>query len=458
MTTLLEVDARTAAALAHQRRRRLIRWALVALFVLGLLGLGFHLSDVTNPLLVGLLLSYILNPLVEALERRGWSRNTSVLVLFGVVLVVVGGVVVFAAVKAADHLDDLRRVVAGERIVDLHDPALSPADRARVDSGFDLVKLDAQHAFFDEDGDGERRVGVAEQIAAYASEHLGARLSRNELAQMARAYQAQAASVLGAGVELSAGLRRSLGELGTFFGYVLLVPLYTFFLLQSFSSLRDGIRDHLPGAYRGRIVDLAQKIDRQVAAFFRGKLMLAMTKGVVTWLGLWIAGVPFAFFIGMGAGLLSVVPLLGPLCGIPLAVVLSWEGPEGWALRVVWVLVAFGAAEVVEAVVQPVILGREVGLSPLSLILALFVFGKLLGFFGVLLAVPIACIVKILFTELVLPEIRALAEEPGPPGPPSPAAPAVSAAAEAPPPAAAPVIEVVEAPRPPAPPTPPAGA
>lgn len=445
MTTLLEVDPRTAAALAHQRRRRLARWALVALFVLGLLGLGFYLSDVTNPLLVGLLLAYILNPLVEALERRGWSRNTSVLVLFAVVLVVVGGAVVFAAVKAADHLDDLRRVVAGERIVELHDPNLAAADRARIEAGVDLVKLDAQHAFFDEDGDGERRVGVAEQIAAYASEHLGARLSREELAKMARAYQAQAATVLGAGVELTAGLRRSLGELGTFFGYVLLVPLYTFFLLQSFSSLRDSIRDHLPGAYRARIVDLALKIDRQVAAFFRGKLMLALTKGAVTWIGLWIAGVPFAFFIGMGAGLLSVVPLLGPLCGVPLAIVLSWEGPEGWALRLVWVLAAFLAAEGVEAVVQPVILGREVGLSPLSLILALFVFGKLLGFFGVLLAVPIACIVKILFTELVLPEIRALADEPGPP------------ASTTPPPATA--VEVVEAPAPPSPPpAPPAGA
>lgn len=444
MTSLLEVDPRTAAALVQQRRRRLARWALFVAFLLGMLGLGFYLSDVTNPLLLGLLLAYILNPLVEALERRGWSRSASVVVLFGVVLVGVGGALVFAAAKAADHLDDLRRVIAGERIVDLHDPTLAPADRARIDAGVNLVKLDAHHAFFDEDGDGERRIGVAEQIAAYASEHLGARLSRQELAQMARAYQAQAASVVGAGVELTAGLRRSLGELGTFFGYVLLVPLYTFFLLQSFSSLRDSIRDHLPGAYRARIVDLAAKIDRQVAAFFRGKLMLATAKGVVTWIGLWLAGVPFSFFIGMGAGLLSVVPFLGPLCGVPLAVVLSWDGPEGWALRVVWVLAAFLAAEGVEAALQPVILGREVGLSPLSLILALFVFGNLLGFFGVLLAVPIACIVKILFTELVLPEIRVLAEEPGPPLPSS--APAAPSPAEA------------AAPPAPTPPAPPAGA
>lgn len=418
---------REGEATAVQSRRHLVRWAMVALFVVGLLGFGFYLSDVTNPLLVGLLLAYILNPLVEALERRGWSRNTSVVVLFGLVLVATAGLSIFAALKAADQIDDLRQVLAGERVLDLDDPNLAK-DRERFGLG-KVVQLDERHFFIDEDGDRTRRVGVAEKIANYASEHLGARLSREDLAQMARAYQTQAASVLRAGAEMGDGLRRSLGELGTFFGYVLLVPLYTFFLLQSFSSLRDSMRDHLPGAYRGRIIDLLTKIDRQVAAFFRGKLTLALTKGVATWIGLWIVGVPFAFFIGMGAGILSVVPLLGPLCGVPLAVVLSWEGPEGWALRVVWVLAAFLAAEGVEAVVQPVILGREVGLSPLSLILALFVFGKLLGFFGVLLAVPIACIVKILFTELVLPEIRALAEEePGPPPPGAPAAPAAPVA------------------------------
>jgi predicted PurR-regulated permease PerM len=423
-----------------EARRRLTRWGLVAAFVAGLLACGFYLSDVTNPLLVGLLLAYILNPLVEALERRGWSRNAAVLVMFGATVVGTGGLVVFAAVKAADHLDALRSAIAGERVIDLDDPAfVSSSDLTGMTArGVPLVMTDARHGFFDEDGNGTWRPGIAEQIADKASEHLGARLSRQDLAQLARAYQAQATSVLSAGVELTAGLRRSLSEIGTFFGYVLLVPLYTFFLLQSFSSLRDTMRDHLPGAYRARIVDLARKIDRQVAAFFRGKLLLAFTKGVVTWLGLQVIGVPFAFFIGMGAGLLSVVPLLGPLVGVPLAIVLSWEGPEGWIFRVVWVLVAFGAAEVVEAVVQPVILGREVGLSPLSLILALFVFAKLFGFFGVLLAVPIACIVKILFMELVLPEIKALADEPGPPLPadPPPPAPVVVAVTPPPPPPA----------------------
>jgi len=253
--------------------------------------------------------------------------------------------------------------------------------------------------------------------------HLEAlQLEQEDLERAARAFEGQASSLSDWGVRLSHGLRRSLSELGQFVSYVLLVPLYTFFLLQSFPHLRDAVRDHLPATTRPQIVTIAQEIDRQVAAFFRGKLLLALLKGVATWVGLWLAGVPFAFFIGMGAGLLSVVPLLGPLVGGALAVVLSYEGPDGFALRLLWVALAFGAAEVVEAVAQPLILGREVGLSPLALILSFFVFGELFGLFGLLLAVPIASAVKTLFNHLVLPELRALAgaDPPGGAGSPGP--------------------------------------
>lgn len=434
------ISASTAAAVAARRRRRLVRWTVVAAAILALLGLGFFLSDVTNPLLVGLLLAYVLNPLVEALERRGLSRDRSVVILFGVVLLATTGLLGFAALKAADGLQELRHAVAGEPLLDPKDLD----DARRMVQGLDkVVRSDPDHAFIDEDGDGQRRVGLAEKATVFASDRLGARLSRQDLLAMARAYQSQVASVLLAGVELSHTLRRSLGQVGTFFGYVLLVPLYTFFLLRSFSSLRDTVRDHLPGAYRARVVEVARKIDRQVAAFFRGRLVLALIKGLATWFGLWLAGVPFSFAIGMGAGALSVVPFLGPVCGIVLAAVLVFEGPGSYAGRLLMVALAFGAAEVVEAVAQPLILGREVGLSPLAIILSFFVFGRLLGFFGVLLAVPIACVVKVLFEELVLPEVRALAEEPGPPVPPEPepvaapppAAPATPATAAGPPPA-----------------------
>lgn len=442
--TLILPASAEAAATGGRRGKLLRRGALVA-GALAFLGLAFWLDDVTNPLLLGLLLAYVLNPIVEACERRGLSRERSVIVLFAAILLGLVGLAVGVGVKAADGLDDLRRVISGEALLDPRDPD----DARRIAELPALVRpADAGHVFIDEDRDFTRRVGLAEKATALVSEKLGARLSRADLVQLARAYQAQVASVLLAGVQASQGLRRSFSQLGTFFAYVLLVPLYTFFLLQSFSRIREHIRAHLPGAYRARIVDIARKVDRQVAAFFRGRLILAVIKGAVTWLGLLLAGVPFSFFLGLLAGGLSFVPFVGPLFAGSLAVVLSFEGPDGGVGKLVWVAVALGAAEVVEAVAQPVIVGREVGLSPVALILSLVVFGHLFGFFGVLLAVPCACITKILFAEFVLPEVRALAAEPGPPvdppelpaPPPAPAAQPAAAqpAAAAVPPVAAP--------------------
>lgn len=419
--TLVEPAPAPAGA---SRRAKLIRRAALVAGALAFLGLAFYLDDVTNPLLLGLLLAYVLNPIVEACERRGLSRERSVVVLFGLVLLAIVGLSIGLGVKAADALDDLRHLIAGEPLLDRRDPD----DLRRISEVPALVRaVDDAHVYIDEDRNLERRVGLAEKVTGLLSDKLGARLSRADLVQLARAYQSQVASVLMAGVQASQGLRRSFSQLGTFFAYVLLVPLYTFFLLQSFSSIRETIRVHLPGAYRARIVDIARKVDRQVAAFFRGRLILACIKGVVTWLGLLLAGVPFSWFIGLLAGGLSIIPLVGPLCAGSLAVILSFEGPDGGGTKLLFVALALVTAEVVEAVAQPVVVGREVGLSPVALILSLVVFGNLLGFFGVLLAVPCACITKILFEEFVLPEVRALAAEPGPDDaeapPPRPAAP-----------------------------------
>ncbi|RMG18846.1 MAG: AI-2E family transporter [Planctomycetota bacterium] len=408
------------------RRRRLLRWGVALGLVAVLCLLGVFLSDVFNPLLLGLLLAYILDPLVGGLERRGVPRGLAVGLLFGIVLLGSGGLLTFASLRAATRLTDLKDRLAGERVLDpadpddqlllaaLRDPTLRRdlplAQRAQIAA----ISSAEGVVFVDADRDGRRKRGLAEQASLALRDRLGQRFDLGALgldpAALARAYEEHASEIVNVGIGLSQGLRRSFSQLGTFFSYLLLVPVYTFFLSLSFADLRASVRDHLPGFYRERIVAIAAQIDAQVAAFFRGKLAVVLVKGAATWLGLWLAGVPFSFFIGMGAGLLSIVPLVGPIVGGVLSAVLCYT-PEGWLLSLLWVALAFGFAEVVEAVVSPWILGEAVGLSPLALILSLFVFGKLFGFFGVLLAVPIACVVKTLFLELVLPHLEALARE-----------------------------------------------
>lgn len=411
-----------------KRTRRIL---VVGACLVGLLALTFYLRDVFNPLLLGLLLAYILNPIVEWLEGKGVGRAKAVTVLFGAVLLTVGATGAWATFKAAHGLQDFGQRMVGERILDPldpHDAALianvdsqapppphrrdAPAEVTRPHPHAPYVRKDDGEYFFDLDDDGERRLGLIEKATDVLGDQLGElHVGRDELKKLARGLESNAGSFSAWGVRLSQGLKKSFHQVGTFFSYLLLVPVYTFFLLSNFTRIRTSIHDHLPGLYRDRIVEIAVKIDRQVAAFFRGKLMLCLLKGLVTSIGLAIAGVPLPFLIGMGAGVLSIVPFVGPLIGGATAVVLGFGEGGDLLPRMIGIALSFGAAEAVEAVAQPIILGREVGIDPILLVLSFFVFGALFGMFGVLLAVPIMSVVKTLFEELVMPEIDALAAE-----------------------------------------------
>ncbi|MBL4845265.1 MAG: AI-2E family transporter [Planctomycetes bacterium] len=419
----------TSSLLDPTKRRR--RLAIVGLALLSLLGLAFYLRDVFNPLLIGLLLAYILNPLVEWLERKGVNRTKAVTVLFGAVLLLVTSTGAWAVFKAAHGLQDFRQRMVGERVLDPLDPidatliahvnSQAPPAPYRPEATPEVtaphphapyVRKMGTDYYVDLDDDGERKVGLVERAMDAGSAQLGdLHVGREEMKKLARGLESNASSFSEWGISLSQGMKRSFHQVGTFFSYLLLVPVYTFFLLTNFTRIRKSIHEHLPGLYRERIVKIAVRIDGQVAAFFRGKLMLCLLKGLVTSIGLAIVGVPLPFLIGMGAGLLSIVPFVGPLVGGSIAIILGFGEAGDFLPRLLGIVISFGAAEAVEAVAQPIILGREVGIDPLLLVLSFFVFGALFGMFGVLLAVPIMSIVKTLFEELVLPEVEALAAE-----------------------------------------------
>ena len=117
--------------------------------------------------------------------------------------------------------------------------------------------------------------------------------------------------------------------------------------------------------------------------------------------------------IGFLAGIGTLIPLLGGLIAfVPSVILAITEGGGPQMGQIVGIVAVVLGSEALEGfVLTPVILSKETGLHPLTLILAIFIAGEVLGFFGVLLAVPIASIVKILFGQFVLPEIRALAKE-----------------------------------------------
>jgi predicted PurR-regulated permease PerM len=153
----------------------------------------------------------------------------------------------------------------------------------------------------------------------------------------------------------------------------------------------------LPRQHRDTIRMLAREINRAIAGFIRGQATVCLVLGTFYAVGLSLVGLNFGALIGMLAGLLSFIPYVGSLAGLVLsvgvAVVQFW--PD-WT----WIAATLGifiTGQFIEGnILSPKLVGASVGLHPVWLMFALFAFGALLGFVGLLLAVPLAAIAGVL--------------------------------------------------------------
>ncbi|MHC4829720.1 MAG: AI-2E family transporter [Planctomycetota bacterium] len=454
--------------LFSSRRFRVIFLILISILVLLI---AYRLRAILNPFLLALLLAYVLDPVLEFVQRNlKVPRLAAIALLLIAGMGTVGGVSVYLYARASRGIEQVvAKTSGGYQLVVVRsnltngEPAPGAAEGTSTPDGSgaegaDLKATDSPDSdmqsgpvygtdriisvagayFLDLDGDGAREQGEPWLIAAEygelepddAAAAFGWRrvpgsldrikeyvlkryqtIDRRVADQVVAKIKENGATVYQGGLAVWTWLTGEVfGGILTAFSYLFLVPIYLFFLLRGFENITVTMRRYLPGRYRTRILMTLRKIDKACAAFFRGRFMLALGKGLVTWLLLWAIGVDLALFIGLLAGMLSIVPFLGPVIGLALAVMFSYT-PVGWVFRIVMIVLAFGLVEVLEALANPLILGREVGLHPVTIVLAFLAFGELFGVFGVLLAIPLAAIIQILVQEFVLPELRELAAE-----------------------------------------------
>ena len=208
--------------------------------------------------------------------------------------------------------------------------------------------------------------------------------------------------------------QRFLAQLTKLTGLVvmlLLIPFYMFFLLTSFNKIWAFIDTYLvPYEYRGPILDISNKIDRSLSAFFRGRLIVCLLVGAISWVGLMYLEVPFPFLFGFGIGFATIVPMLGLLFLFP-AMIFSWMAGFG-VEEILYLMLFYSLVQGFEMfVLSPIILGKEMELSPMVLVLSIMISGYLFGAIGVVLAVPIASTTKILFAEFIFPSFVELSQK-----------------------------------------------
>lgn len=317
--------------------------------------LVYLLQPVLTPFLAGALLAYLGSPLVDRLERIRVPRTAGVVLVFTVIVLIIVGLVLLLIPMIGTQFEYLQRTLP--RLLEwLQDSTLPWIERTL---GMDIeARLDF--------------AGLGELLAGHW----------RETGDVARTVAEHVT-------------RSGLAFVG-FLVNVVLTPVVAFYLMRDWRRVVDNIRDLLPRRQESTITGLAGECDSVLGAFLRGQLLVMLALGAFYALGLWLLGLELALLIGLIAGALSIVPYLGTIVGIAIALIAGLFQFGEW-LPLVFVLVVFGVGNALESMLlQPWLVGDRIGLHPVAVIFAVLAGGQLFGFVGVLLALPAAAVIMVL--------------------------------------------------------------
>ena len=195
------------------------------------------------------------------------------------------------------------------------------------------------------------------------------------------------------GPNLKAAGNQVLGIIGIATGLAI-IPVYLFFFLLSDDDPTKDLPNNLPflkDSTRDDVVFLVREFIGIIVSFFRGQLVIGLIMGVLLSIGFWIVGLKFAFVFGMSIGLLNVVPYLGTILGLGFTLPTAYLQPEGSFTLTGLTLVVFVLVQIIESyVLTPKIMGKQTGLHPVTIIIAIFFWGTALGgILGMVLAIPL---------------------------------------------------------------------
>lgn len=331
------------------------------------------------PFVAGMGLAYALDPIADWFERRGLSRLAATLTILLFAILVFVAAVVLIVPTLANQLADFIEYV--------------PTYAEKLQGLFSSLLQSRLFRFLGVDG---------ETIKA----SLGGLLSGGTTL---------VTTVLGS---LLTGGQAILNVLSI----LVVTPVVAFYLLYDWDRMIAMIDTWLPRKHAEVIRDLAKQMDHMTAAFVRGQVLVCVILGLIYAGGLMLVGVNFGLLIGVVAGLLSFIPYVGFATGFVISITIALvQFLPNW-VPVLMTVGVFLVGQMIEGyILQPRLIGHSVGLHPVWLLFALFAFGSLFGFVGLLIAIPAAAAIGVLVRfglayYLTSPIYRGTDETPGGPG------------------------------------------
>ena len=326
----------------------------VMLFLAGCLFLYFA-RGILTPFLIAAFITYLLSPLVIKIQSYGYRRWVAVAVLAALFLLVMAALIVIFIPVLLDEIDKLRVNFSSYYKYILNYVGIA---KDKLEAVVPLLK---EYQIYD--------VAV-DKIQNFATSE----------AQKVPQY---------------------LMNIFSIFSVIVLIPMLVFFMLLGGNRTINSIVDLVPSSSVETVLSVIYEMDSVLGRFIRGQLMEAAFVGTMSVIVLSIFGVNFAMIIGITAGFANMIPYMGPFVGVTFASVVGLVQFQD-AFILVKIIPSFLVIQFLDNnIVQPLVVGQNVDLSPVVMVFAMLAGAQVFGFLGIVFAVPVAAIIKTIFFMLV---------------------------------------------------------
>lgn len=337
-------------------KKRLLIINCIVVLVVGILFLIIWptLSGMFMPFLVAIIIAYLVNPLVGIFERRGFNRGISVLIVFVVVLVlVISALMIFV-------------------------PILIGSIAGLIKS---IPSFISQMQTYSAD--------ISNYLANYTKYNIEQYFNIDQL--VGNLLQGFAVALQG----ISNAIIQNSGQLMN----LVIVPLVIIFILLDKEFFIHGLMYLVPLKYRYDTLKMCCDIDLVIGGFIKGQGLTSLIAGILTGIGAFALGIPFASIIGVIAGITTMVPYFGPVVGsIVIGFMVLFTAPG----MLIPILVVITVVQVICGnFLAPKLMSGNVGLHPVFIIFSIFFFGAMFGGVGMIMAVPLLGTIKVIGGNII---------------------------------------------------------
>jgi len=350
---------------------RTVRLAIVSILTLGGIWLVRYLSPVLLPFVTALLIAYMIDPLVTYIQGLIKNRHLAILVSF-VLIIIVSGLAAWLAIPAiVSEIRHTSKIISD--LVNNSTLAEHAAKRLPPDLWLfikDQLQRPEVRDFF--------KTANFWKMVETALQKL--------VPGMWGVFTGTASFIMG------------------LFG-LLIIFLYLIFILIDYEKIKTGWKDLVPALYRDQIESFIRDFDSAMSRHFRSQAEIAAIVGILHAIGFYLIGLPMSLLMGIFIGLLNMVPYL-QIVGMVPAFLLAFVHALNTGASFLSVLgqtaLVFAVVQVIQdAFLVPKIQGKATGLSPAMILLSLSIWSKLLGFLGLIIALPLTCLLLAYYKRLI---------------------------------------------------------